>query len=206
MPDYPPEPWHMFGDAWLSAWWLPVGRVPGTPDGVDTLVVGRRALVFTAWVRYLPPSPLTYHEMLSAVAVHEGNRVAGSITDIWVDNEASRAGGRQLGGIPKEIATLDLGSGRALPASAATGDTWISTAAYRMCGAGLPWAPPSRSRIVQAFGDTLKHSTVRLRSKPRLATASWNINPVGPLGYLAGHSPFLNLYLADVDMRFRSSS
>src|SRR5699024_2365796 len=129
MSDYPPEPWHMFGHAWLSAWWLPAGRVPDPPDGVAPLIVAGRALVLTAWVRYLPPSPLSYHEMLSAVAVHEGNRLAGSITDIWVDNEASRLGGQQLWGIPKELGTLDLGSGRALTASAATGDTWISTPA-----------------------------------------------------------------------------
>lgn len=193
----------MSGDACLSAWWLPAEQAPNIPDGIDPLVVRGRTLVLTAWVRYLPPSPLTYHELLTAVAVREDNRVAGSITNIWVDNAASRAGGRELWGIPKELATLDLAPGRAFTGSAAAGDTWISTAAYKVRG-GMPFAIPGGSTIVQAFGDTLKHSMVKVCGKPRLAAASWNVNPEGPLRYLAGRSPFLSMRLHDFDMSFRS--
>lgn len=195
----------MSGDAFLSAWWLPTDRVPDTPDGVDPLLLRGRALALTAWVRYLPPSPLTYHELLTAVAVHEQNRVAASITDIWVDSAPSRAGGRELWGIPKELAALEFTSGRAFTGTAATGDTWISTAAYKI-RSGPPFAAPSGATVVQAFDDCLKRSSVSVRGKPRLAAASWNVNPEGPLGYLAGRSPFLNLSLHDFAMNFRSRS
>lgn len=195
----------MSGDACLSAWWLPTDRVPDTPEGLEPLLLRGRALVLTAWVRYRPPSPLTYHELLTAVVGHEQNRVAASVTDIWVDSAASRAGGRELWGIPKELAALDLTSGRAVTGTAATGDTWISTAAYKIRG-GLPLSTPSGLTIVQAFGDCLKHSTIRVCGKPRFATASWNVNPEGPLDYLTGRSPFLNLSLHNFDMTFRSRS
>ena len=77
MPEYPPEPWRMAGDACLSAWQLPVDEAPAVPAGLEPLVVAGRALVLTAWVRYRAPSPLTYDELLAAVAVRSGRQIAG---------------------------------------------------------------------------------------------------------------------------------
>lgn len=203
MPEYPPEPWRMAGDACISVWQLPAESAPAVPVGLEPVVLAGRALVLTAWVRYRAPSPLTYDELLAAVAVRSGRHVAGTITDIWVDSEASRAGGRELWGIPKGMAAFDVNEGRAFTASAATADNWITTAAYSV-RSGLPWAPPSRATIVQAFGGSLKHTSVRVRAKPRLATANWNPNPAGPLGYLAERTPLFSMRMEDFDMTFGS--
>ncbi|WP_308431733.1 acetoacetate decarboxylase family protein [Amycolatopsis acidiphila] len=57
-----------------------------------------RAVVATAFVDYLPGGLLPYHELLAAVVVRRGRRLGLTITDIWVDSPASRAGGRELWG------------------------------------------------------------------------------------------------------------
>lgn len=201
MPAYPPEPWRMAGDASISAWYLPADEAPAVPAGVEPLIVAGRVLVLAAWVRYRAPSPLTYDELLAAVAVRSGRRIAGTITDIWVDSEASLAGGRELWGIQKDMAAFDVNEGRAFTASAATAEDWITTAAFKV-RTGLPWAPPSRATIVQAFDGGLKHTPVRVRAKPRPATASWNPNPDGPLGYLAARTPFFSMRMDEFDMTF----
>lgn len=120
MSDYPPEPWRLAGEACLSMWRLPVDEVPGLPAGAEPILIGGRASVFTAWIDYRPPGQLSYHELLCAVAVH-GRGLAASITQIWVDSEISRDGGRELWGIPKELASFGFTGRRTF--TAATGIT-----------------------------------------------------------------------------------
>ena len=96
---YPPAPWDMVGQQWMSLF-----RVK---ERVDDL---RPAGVYAvAFVSYEEPSPLTYHELLVARPIdstEHGRRV--SITDIWVDSPASVAGGRELWAIPKGLCDFTL--------------------------------------------------------------------------------------------------
>ena len=92
-PTYPPAPWTMDGQLWLSLF-----RV-----GHDVDALRPRGVYGVALVSYEEPSPLTYSELLVARVVKDPVR-AVSITDIWVDSPASVAGGRGLWAIPKELA------------------------------------------------------------------------------------------------------
>ncbi|MFD8499860.1 acetoacetate decarboxylase family protein [Amycolatopsis sp. NPDC059657] len=197
---YPPEPWNLAGQAYLSIWRVPAADLPELPGGVKPVVLGGRAQVFTAWVDYQPPGQLSYHELLSTVAVR-GPRVSSSITDIWVDSEISLAGGRELWGIPKDLATLSFTHGKTFTASAATEDGWIATAAFTP-RLGLPIAAPAAFDVVQTLKGDLKRSPVRAKARPHLASADWSVNPEGPLGYLSGHNPSLNLHVRDFSLRF----
>ncbi|WP_158605623.1 acetoacetate decarboxylase family protein [Amycolatopsis panacis] len=116
MSDYPPEPWRLAGEACLSMWRLPVDEVAGLPAGAEPILIAGRASVFTAWIDYRPPGQLSYRELLCAVAVH-GRGLAASITQIWVDSEISRDGGRELWGIPKELASFGFTGGRTFTAT-----------------------------------------------------------------------------------------
>jgi hypothetical protein len=113
---YPPAPWRMHAQMWLSLF-----RVPG-PAG---LAAGGRpgGTYGVALVRYDEPSPLTYHELLVAHPVR--SPVKGvSIDQIWVDSAASMAGGRELWAIPKELCDFDAESVRTGPV---TRTTWSAT-------------------------------------------------------------------------------
>ena len=86
---YPPAPWNMHGQLWLSLFRVREGDHPDRPAGVYGV----------ALVSYERPSPLTYSELLVATSGGQGV----TITDIWVDSADSRDGGRELWAIPKDL-------------------------------------------------------------------------------------------------------
>ncbi|GAA1975815.1 acetoacetate decarboxylase family protein [Amycolatopsis minnesotensis] len=200
MTGYPPEPWHLAGQAYVSVWRVPTEDLPALPTGAEPVILGSRAQVVTAWIDYQDPGQLSYHELLSTVAVR-GRGAAASITEIWVDSEVSLAGGRALWGIPKDLAALDFRHGSTFTATAATGDDWIATAAFTR-RLGAPFPVPSRFEVVQTLDGRLKRSPVTSKARPHLARADWAVNPGGPLGYLTGHRPVANLHLRDFTLRF----
>jgi acetoacetate decarboxylase len=200
-PDYPPEPWRLAGQAYLSVWRAPVAELPRVPAALQPITVAGQAMVVTAWIDYREPGQLAYHELLAAVAVRNGLKATATVTEIWVDSEVSLAGGRQLWGIPKELADFDLRHGRAFTGSAGTAEDWIATAAFTIRG-GAPVAARSAFSIAQQVGTSVRYSRVRSKARPRAAVANWNINPRGPLGYLAGQSPLLSLHTRDFQLRF----
>lgn len=201
MSQYPPQPWHLTADARVSVWRVPPAELPALPAGVEPFLVAGRASVFTAWIDYTPPGQLAYHELLAAVSI-KARRVSCSITEIWVDSEASLAGGRELWAIPKDLATLDFTGGRAFTATAATADGWIATAAFRR-RAGLPLRLPVSFDVAQER-DGLLRTPVGAKIGPRPASAVWSFNPDGPLGYLAGRRPAASLELPSSSLRFGS--
>jgi hypothetical protein len=200
MTEFPPEPWNLAGQAHVSTWRLPVLELPGLPDGVQPIAVAGQAFVFTAWIDYQEQGELACHELVSAVVVR-GKRATVSITGIWVDNEVSLAGGRALWGIPKDLAALDFRESRTFTASAATADGWIATAAFSSRARGSLTLPAGFD-IAQSLDGRLKHTPVRAKASPQLVSASWNINPGGPLRHLTGRIPVVNLNLRNFTLRF----
>ena len=194
--EYPPEPWDLHGHGCLSLWAARVRDLPELPAGVRPVTAFGRALVTTAFVDYLPGSLLPYRELLAAVLVRRGLRFGLSITHIWVDSPASRAGGRALWGVPKELAELTIVPA---PAFAATA-TGIAEARHTSYGRGVPL--PVAGSVFQTRGGTLARTPVRASGRVRFAAVRWRPAPDGPLAWLRGRSPFLGLSVVSFRMRF----
>ncbi|MEU4563260.1 acetoacetate decarboxylase family protein [Actinoplanes sp. NPDC023936] len=207
---YPPEPWHLRGQMYLSLFLVPRGKLSQLPpvlrDTVRPITVGGRVVVGAAWVSYEPGGVLHYRELLSAVLVHERGRPRVSITDIWVDSVASREGGRRLWGIPKEMAEfqLDAGTEPLVDAAATAAGGPIGSAAGGPIGSALvrlkgrlPGRFPLGFTVAQALGDAVRRTPVRGRGGLRTADAAWRADPAGPLAYLAGRRPVLSLAITD---------
>src|SRR5690606_41810657 len=82
---------------------------PPPPAGTRYVRIAGQALLVTAWVRYGPGGTLTYGE-LAVAALVQGSGVPGpacTVPYIWVDDATAAAGGRQLWGIPKELAAFE---------------------------------------------------------------------------------------------------
>jgi hypothetical protein len=198
---YPPAPWHMVGSLWLTLFKV--------RDRVGDL---RPAGIYgAAFVSYEAGSPLTYSEFLVARPIStdkDGRRV--SITDIWVDSPASVAGGRELWAIPKGLADFTLESehkgpftstewsvteGRTPIAAATFKD--VSRAALRIPFKGGTWQPGIEDTNGQERTATLQGS-----SKTLPARARWDINPDGPVGFLAGARQLASFRQAAFRMSF----
>ncbi|MEQ7846832.1 acetoacetate decarboxylase family protein [Nocardioides kribbensis] len=202
---YPPEPWDLTGTGRLTAWAVPVGDLPALPAGVRPVVLRGRALAATAFVRYDERGLMAYDELLAAVVVRHGRGLALSITDIWVDSEVSRAGGRGLWGIPKELATFSSPAADRLGARTDDGPlASVETAPRRLPGLRLPL--PLRSHVVQTRDGATVASPIRATGRVRPARARWTVEPEGALAWLRGASPVTSAVAEDFAMRFGAAA
>jgi hypothetical protein len=161
---YPPEPWSLRGEAVLSLWIV---------DG---------GLLCTAFVDYQPGGVMAYHELLVARPA----RFGVTITQIWVDSEASRDGGRELWAIPKEMASFDG-----------------AYSARGIAAAEFSW--PRRGPRVPARARTRQGDVVaKLAASGRVAPVrvGWAFDSGGPLARLRGRRPVLSLAVREMTMRF----
>ncbi|GAB2922854.1 acetoacetate decarboxylase family protein [Micromonospora polyrhachis] len=208
---YPPEPWHLRGQMYLSVWSVPRSELPPLPEGLSHVVrpvtLGGRGLVGTAWIEYQPGGVLQYRELLTAVLVRARARTGVTITDIWVDSPVSRDGGRELWGIPKEMADLEIAAetvptGRdVIEAAAHTASRMIAQGRVQR-GMRLPGRWPFRFTVTQLLISDVRSTPVRGRAGLTTATARWTIEPGGPMGRLAHRRPMITLALRDFQLTF----
>lgn len=196
---YPPAPWDMVGQLWLSLF-----RVKRPVDDL------RPAGVYgVAFVSYEEGSPLTYSELLVARPVQEDGLKAVSITDIWVDSPASVAGGRGLWAIPKELSDFTLESSYRGPLTRTAWSasverrpivharfTDVSRVALRIPFKGATWQPP----IDEHTGPVTAALTGSAKALP--CRGHWEFAPDGPLGWLAGARQLASFRQAGFRMSF----
>jgi acetoacetate decarboxylase len=186
--------------------WLTLFRVRGAVDDV------RPAGVYAAaFVSYEEGSALTYHELLVARPLSTdayGRRV--TITDIWVDSPASVAGGRELWAIPKGLCDFTLESVHTGPVTrtewtARLGRTPIATAWFSDVSLAAPRLPFKGGTWQPGIQDTAgeeRTAVLQGSSKALPARAHWDLNPDGPLGWLAGARQLASLRQAAFRMSF----
>lgn len=199
---YPPAPWQMHGQLWLS-----IFRVR---DTVDDLRV--KGVYGVAWVDYEAPSPLSYSELLVARPITEPERGV-SITDIWVDSVASVAGGRELWAIPKGLCDFEHTSTRRGPLSSARwrasdDDKPIASARFRDLSRAAPRVPFKgrtwQPELISGLGSGQGAKSADLKGTARVlpCLGSWEFNPDGALGWLSGRRPLASFRMADFRMSF----
>ncbi|SFI97928.1 Acetoacetate decarboxylase (ADC) [Amycolatopsis sacchari] len=198
--DYPPEPWDLRGHGYVSLWLVPAGVVPSLPPGVRPVTLFGRAVVATAFVDYLPGGLLPYHELLAAVAVRQGGRFGLTITDIWVDSPASREGGRELWGIPKELAEFAVRHEPSFTGGATADGALLAEARVGGLSPGLKLPFPVRGTVLQALRGAVAQTPVRAAGTVHLGVGTWRVG--GALGWLRGRRPFLTVAARDFTMRF----
>jgi hypothetical protein len=197
--DYPTEPWDLRGHGCVSAWLVPSSALPALPPGVRPVTVLGKAVVGTAFVAYLPGGLLPYHELLAAVVVREGRHLGLTITDIWVDSPTSRAGGRELWGIPKELAEFKIEHEPSFTGRACDG--WVlAEATVRQLTPGLRLPFPVTGVVLETLNAALARTPVRARGTIGLAKGTWRVG--GGLDWLRPHRPFATITARDFELRF----
>lgn len=193
---YPAAPWQLVGQLYLTLFHLRRAADARRPAGVYA----------AAFVSYDEGSPLTYSELLVARPV----RRSASIVDIWVDSPASRAGGRELWAIPKDLCDFARESARRGPLSrtewsathqrrpiARARFTDVSRMAPRLPFRGATWQPG-----IADTGGEERSAPITGRSRVLPCRAHWELAADGPLGWLAGARQLGSVRMADFAMRF----
>lgn len=193
---YPPAPWTMHGDMWLSLF-----RVRGVPDRPD-------GIYGAAWVSYREPSPLTYGELLVARLLKDEPGRPVRVTDIWVDSAPSREGGRALWAIPKDLCDFEREVTRTGPLrrahwQARAGATPIAAARFTDISRANLLRAPFRGATHQLREDGSPVTAALTGSARALpARAAWDFHPDGPLGWLAGRRSIASFAMTDFAMSF----
>jgi hypothetical protein len=195
---YPPEPWHLAGRGLVTTWRVPAGALPPLPPGARPLPLGPgHAAAVTMLVDYRPGGDLAYRELLAGVVVRVGRRPALTVTDIWVDSEASRDGGRALWAVPKQLAAFAPGRQTSVVAA----DGLLATVAEdAVARAGLPVRV--RSRIAQARDGRALVSPVGASGHLRPARLTWHVPAGSPLAWLTTGRPLASVAADPFAMTF----
>jgi Acetoacetate decarboxylase (ADC) len=107
---FPPPPWRLAGPAAVAGGLLPLHAARrALPGGLSVRpVTPGHAVAALVLVRYGEGSVLSYSELgLLVGPVAGAGRLGGWVQGMWVDSEASRAGGRAIWGVPKELARFE---------------------------------------------------------------------------------------------------
>lgn len=198
---YPPAPWNLHGQLWLSLFRVREGDHPDREPGVYG----------AALVSYESPSPLTYSELLVARPVRRAGGRRVNITDIWVDSPDSLEGGRALWAIPKDLCEFEhtTTGGRVQRTSWTTtfDGAPIASARFTDVTSGIPRTPLKGSTWQQRTEDrtgpdreVVAHIRGSARSFP--AHGSWDFDASGPLAWLTGKRPLMSFRMTDFQMLF----
>jgi hypothetical protein len=216
---HPPEPWHLRGDMYTALWLVPGRDLPTwpLPEGVRAVSVSGRRLLLTFWVDYTG-GDLAYRELLVAVVVRHGVRLAATAVRVWVDDERSLSGGRRLWALPKEPAVFTFtplpparhhlgGLHATVTASGPAGGVDSASGPARQEPHAsvvsrdllrLPLRVPVRAHLLQPRGDgTDCRVPLRLAGRPSVSRLRMRVRRDGPLAYLAGRRPIAAASLRD---------
>lgn len=191
---YPPAPWHMYGENWISLFRVKEGDHPERPKGMYAVMM----------VRYDEPSPLTYHELLVGRMI---DKEFVTITDIWVDSEDSMHGGRELWAIPKNLCEFTFEAREnpvttKLQATASIGGQALASCSYYDASGAVPRVPfKGKIRQTRDSGESVT-AALSGSAKALPAIGSWRFAPEGPLGWLHGKRPYASARLRRFQMSF----
>ncbi len=104
---YPPAPWHLQGQSYQALTWMDVETaslfIPSELEIVRFFANYTLGGVYLA--EYTASSVLNYHELIVVPGfVKFAGKIGAWISHIYVDHPISVAGGREIWGLPKELA------------------------------------------------------------------------------------------------------
>lgn len=153
---YPSSPWHLQGQALQTLHWLDVDCVrPMIPAALSIVpLLPGKTLGSVYIATYGKGSSLEYNELIVVSGlVYQAGRWGAWISHIYVDNPNSVQGGREIWGLPKELAQFTWAAPDRLSVQVSQDDRLLcSLQGYpRSPGIRLPIAAPIMSQIQAQF-------------------------------------------------------
>jgi acetoacetate decarboxylase len=143
---YPPAPWHLYGQALQSIHLVDVARAKElVPTDLEIVSVLPGKTLGSLYLSvYDANSTLEYHELIVVAAlVRYQGKIGSWVSHIYVDNLDSVAGGREVWGLPKEMADFTWNDRQI---QVTQGDRSLCQVHYGQ--GGLPLSPWGKSRIL----------------------------------------------------------
>lgn len=196
---YPPPPWKLKGYACLAALHLiDVAHVRSlVPKELSIVpILPGKTLGGIYVATYGEGSTLTYNELIVVSAIAYGaGRVGSWISHIYVDHPDSVMGGREIWGLPKEMARFEWGM---------TGQPWVqvSQGDRLLCKLTTHWRSPQLPLPVSLFN----FSAANARSLMFKAQGNLNLQLARVNLHVPTESPFSQLEFGQSWLSFYSNS
>jgi acetoacetate decarboxylase len=187
--DFPPPPWRLQASFTLAASLIGVAEARRhVPSDLEIIALRKgRTLGAIGIVDYGLGSVFPYNELVVICGlVRAGKRKGGWISHIYVDSTRSQAGGHELFGLPKQLASFTQSSNHGRARLDVEGDEGPLLTATT---SPVRWAPPLAGRG-SAFGSV--HGDRRLLEFKTVA----RVRPAPIELIIADDAPFAHLGLA----------
>jgi hypothetical protein len=139
--------------------------------------------------------------LFCAVAGFANRRLTGIVTHMWVDSPPSRAGGRELWGYPKELATFELAFSPAGTARAEIDGSDLAHGSFRS-RLKLPFRVKLKSGTTQPQNGRLRPVRLTVSGVPALGNGTFAPGPASPLAFLASSRRLASFALGDFAASF----
>jgi acetoacetate decarboxylase len=192
---YPSAPWTLQGDALQTLQPVDIDRVRSTvPTELDIAAVfPGKTLAGIYLASYQIGSALIYSELIVVSAlIRYADRLGAWISHIYVDNPDSVAGGREIWGLPKELAEFDWQPGKPHAVTVRQGDRVLCRldSTWQLPGIPVPFALGGFSMQDDKFLWFPAKSSLRLSA----IGASVQVPPESPFASLGLDQPWLSFY------------
>jgi hypothetical protein len=202
---YPPAPWTVRAEMHGAVLKMPPGSIPADvlPAGIDVLLRDGSAIVSAVWWDYRQGGTLVYREFL--VAALRRDPRAGTVLQIWVDNEQSLLAGRELWYMPKELAEFRFDHGAGF--SAAMRIDGRDVVSYRYAPRWtVPGRWPAKVVVVQEQDGTVRRTTGSYRCRFQTGRGELVIPADSEVAYLRRGRPVRHIAMLDVTGSFGAKS
>ena len=191
---YPQPPWTLQGYALQTLQPLDIQRVrPLVPPELEIVSVWPGKTLGGVYLScYASGSVLEYSELIviAAIAGYQG-KFGGWVSHIYVDNPDSVAGGREIWGLPKELAEFTWEKGNRDRVTVRQGNRLLCSFSYAQQGLG--WRQWLGASSFSMLGSNLLSYPAKLDAHLSLVSSNLEVPAESPFASLALGQPWLTV-------------
>ncbi len=197
---YPQAPWTLKGYAIQTLQLIDIDKArPFIPKELDIISVWPGKTLGGVYVSsYGLGSVLEYNELIVvAGVVNYSGKIGGWVSHIYVDNSDSVAGGREIWGLPKELAEFNWLKGEESNVTVRQGNQQLCSLTYSQPSFGLPIIPLS-GPVLSSLGTDLLLFKGEFESRLGLINSKLVVPAESPFSSLNLGQPWLAVYCDDL--------
>lgn len=182
---YPSAPWTLKGYAFLTLQWIDVEKArPFIPTELEIISLWPGKTLGGVYISsYGLGSVMEYNELIiTSALVRYAGKVGSWVSHIYVDNPNSVAGGREIWGLPKELAEFNWEEGKTSCVSVAQGNQELCSLTYSQ--PSWSWQLPFTGNILSALGGHFLSFQGEFQGKVGWIASQLKIPPASPFASL----------------------
>lgn len=199
---YPAAPWTLYGHALLTVNLLDRDRVRSlVPPEFDIIsVFPGKTLGGVYLSQYTADSLLQYSELIVAAAlVSHAGKMGAWVSHIYVDNPDSVAGGREIWGLPKQLADFHWQFGKQSEVTVRQGEQTLCRLTY-----GSPfslWKQFFAGNSFSTLANNVLFFQAEAELRPGLVSAHLEVPPSSPVADLKFEQPWLTVQAQELRLQ-----